>query len=104
MRIDGDNHLWLQSGRLGVEVPTQATGLIVDSPLGRFVDMGTEFTIDMQPAAGCEIHVFTGMVEMTPAAGERVPVRVTTGSAVSYDAATGDIKFLPYDEGRKLAL
>lgn len=104
VRIDGDNQLWLQSGRLGADVPVQATGLVVDSPLGRFVDLGTEFTIDMQPPTGCEIQVFTGMVELTPAAGERVPVRVTTGSAVSYDAAAGDVKFLPYDEAQKLAL
>jgi hypothetical protein len=104
VRIDGDNRLWLQTGRLGVEVPTQATGLVVDSPLGRFVDLGTEFTIAMQPETGCEIQVFTGMVEMTPADGDRVPVRVTTGSAVSYDAASGDVKFLPYDEGQKLVL
>lgn len=103
-RIDGDNRVWLQSGRIGVEVPAQATGMLVDSPFGQFVDMGTEFTIDLNPKVGCQIQVFTGMVEMRPIDSANRPVVVSLGSAVNYDAATGDVTFLTYDESKKLSL
>jgi hypothetical protein len=104
VRVDGENRLWLQSGRLGVEVPAQATGLVVDSPLGRFVDLGTDFTIDLDPEAGCQLHVFSGMVEFTPPGSEGQPVRVSLGSAVSYNPSTGDVSFLPYDAAQQLEL
>jgi ferric-dicitrate binding protein FerR (iron transport regulator) len=104
LRIDGPKALWLQSGRLGVDVPAQATGLVVTSPLARFVDLGTSFTIAMDPAVGCKLQVFAGMVEMTPGSGDAGPVRVSIGSAVSYDAATETVGFLAYDEADRLEL
>ena len=104
VRIDGDNRLWLQSGRLGVEVPAQATGLVVDCPTGRFVDLGTDFTIDLDRTSGCRLQVFTGMVEFTPAGSEGPPVRVSMGSAVSYNPSTGDVARLPYDAAQQLEL
>jgi hypothetical protein len=103
VRVKDDNRIWLESGRLGAAVPPQAMGLIVDSPLAQFVDMGTKFTIDLAPTTGCQIQVFDGMVEVRPADDSPL-VRVSEGSAISYDAATGDVGFVPYDEGHQLSL
>jgi ferric-dicitrate binding protein FerR (iron transport regulator) len=104
IRLEGVNRIWLESGRIGVAVPVQATGLIVDCAIGQFVDLGTDFTINLDPNAGCELHVFSGMVELTPHGAEDRPVSVSMGSAITCDRQSGDVEFVPYDEGQQLGL
>jgi len=104
-RIDGGNKLFLQTGRITVTVPRQATGFILESPMARFVDLGTEYTVDVRSPTRCELHVFSGLVEMQPNNVRRTDqLRVPGGRAISFDDASGDVETLPYESGERMAL
>ena len=104
-RIDAGDSLFLQSGRITVSVPRQASGFVVESPMARFVDLGTEFTLDMQPGSGCELHVFSGLVEMQPSDARRADqLRLPEGRAIKYDAASGAVETLSYQASERMSL
>jgi hypothetical protein len=104
-KIDAENLLYLRTGRITVTVPRQASGFIVESPVARFVDLGTEFTLDMQPGSGCELHVFSGLVEMQPRNAPRTDrLRIPEGRAIRYDAASGSVETLPYLAAERMSL
>ncbi len=101
LRVVGENTVWLESGRLAATVPRQAAGFAVETPLGRFVDLGTDFTLDLEPARSGRLYVFEGLVEMQPKIG---PVlQVQESRAVEYDAATGKIRRLEFGAAQRLA-
>jgi ferric-dicitrate binding protein FerR (iron transport regulator) len=104
-KIDAENLMYLQTGRITVAVPRQASGFVVESPVARFVDLGTEFTLDMQPDSGCELHVFSGLVEMQPRDARRADrLRIPEGRAIKYDAPSGSVETLPYQASERMAL
>ncbi|HEX6960682.1 MAG TPA: FecR domain-containing protein [Lacipirellula sp.] len=104
LSIVDDNRLRLDKGRLGATVPTQAVGFTVDTPLGEFVDLGTEFTLDLTTATTCKLYVFTGLVEVRPQRGGGRPFQVAQTQAVSYDSATDAAELIPIGDGEKLDL
>lgn len=105
IRMDAGNMLFLQTGRITITVPRQASGFAVESPVARFVDLGTEFTLDMQPESGCELHVFSGLVEMQPNDAHHADrLRVPEGRAIEYDAASGAVDTLPYQASERMSL
>ena len=105
LRIDAGDTLFLQSGRITISVPRQASGFIVESPVARFIDLGPEFTVDIQPQSHCELHVFSGLVEMQPNDSRHADqLRVPEGRAIQYDAASGAFVTLPYHEDERLSL
>lgn len=99
LRITQRNSISLESGQIGAAIPRQATGFQIDTTLGRFVDLGTEFTLNLVDARKCQLMVFRGLVELQPSEDAKGgPLRVPQGRAVSYDADNGEVVVLPYDE------
>jgi ferric-dicitrate binding protein FerR (iron transport regulator) len=96
----------LSAGRVGAQVPTQAIGFTVATPIARFVDLGTEFSVSLEPTNSCELQVFDGLVEMRlPQHADRAAeqLRISEGSAVRFDAGTFDVHSIPYDEEQRIA-
>ena len=105
VRMDSGRGLYLQTGRITVTVPRQASGFAVDSPIASFVDLGTDFTIDVKGDSACELHVFSGLIEMQPHVVRRIDrLRVPEGRAITYRADTGDVERLPFRMEEKLSL
>lgn len=96
----------LSAGRVGALVPTQAIGFTVATPVAQFVDLGTEFTLSLEPNNSCELQVFDGLVELqlqphAKRAAEQL--RISEGSAVRFDADTFDVRSIPYDEEQRIS-
>jgi hypothetical protein len=106
LHLVDDNRVGLTAGRVGATVPTQAIGFTVETASGDFVDLGTEFTVDLQSDGKCRLFVFTGMVEMRPKSPGRVsrPFQIPQTKAVTYDPVTDVADPLPIGEEVKLAL
>ncbi len=95
----------LHAGRAGAQVPTQAIGFTVATPIAKFVDLGTEFVVALEPTHSVSLQVFDGLVEMRlPAHAARAAekLRISEGSAVHFDAATFDVAAIPYDEEQRI--
>ncbi len=54
----------LERGRLHASVPHEAVGFAINTPGGSVVDLGTEFGVLVDGAGQCEVHVFSGSVEI----------------------------------------
>jgi ferric-dicitrate binding protein FerR (iron transport regulator) len=106
LRLEGDNAVRLERGRIGATVPPEATGFTVATTLGEFVDLGTDFSLDLTAPTRCELQVFSGLVEVRPARQARpnLPFKVPQTRAISYDATTGEAKRITYSDERKLSL
>ncbi|MGD9633730.1 MAG: hypothetical protein AB7G28_20320 [Pirellulales bacterium] len=95
----------LHAGRVGAQVPTQAIGFTVATPIAEFVDLGTEFTLALEADNSSTLQVFDGLVELRlPAHEARGPerLRISEGSAVRFEAASFDISSIPYDEEQRI--
>jgi hypothetical protein len=95
----------LHAGLAGAQVPTQAIGFTVATPIVKFVDLGTEFALALESTNSCTLQVFDGLVEIQlPAHAPRVgeTLRISEGSAVRFDAANFDVNVIPYDEEQRL--
>ena len=103
--VTDSNRLNLVRGRATIIVPRQASGFVVDTPVGRITDLGTEFTLAVSDAV-CDIIVFHGLVELTPRsnAPESGPLRVPRGEAVHYDGHTGKATPLEYNPELRMTL
>lgn len=84
------NELRLVRERLGAEIPTHATGVLVRLPIGDVVDSGTALTLDLPSEMTCRIQFIKGMVELRPSRGR--PVRIAEGTAFSCDAVN-DVRY-----------
>lgn len=82
-------HLVLRSGRLAARIDEEATGLVVTTPTGRVVDLGTEFGVGVGPTLETEVAVYDGVVELYGVAngmGETdPPKRITAGRSGRVD-------------------
>ena len=64
LRIDSGMRCFLTSGELSAIVPEVAQGFTVDTPLGRVVDLGTAFGVNVDEEI--EVQVFEGELELHP--------------------------------------
>jgi len=105
LRVDGGNQVRLEAGRIGAIVPPQAIGFTVETRSVRVVDLGTEFTLDLEPDGDCRLFVFSGLVEMQPAGDPQLnpPFKVPQTRGMSYDAATGVARIIPFEAGSRLS-
>ena len=91
----------LTSGRLTSKVPLQAVGFVVHTPLAQLTDLGTEFSTIIHPDNSLELHVFTGMVELTVESDVRqdegAPLRISEGVAVIVDGQSRVVRQVDYD-------
>jgi ferric-dicitrate binding protein FerR (iron transport regulator) len=96
----------LTAGFVAAKVPRQAVNFKVDTSLARFVDLGTEFTLDLKADKAFVLHVFEGMVEVRVderfgKAAQR-PARISDVHAVSFDVTSDDIKPYDFQPGKKM--
>lgn len=57
------SQMQLNQGMLFAEVPPQAIGFTVETPSARIVDLGTEFTVQVDARQSTEVQVLKGRVE-----------------------------------------
>lgn len=63
LQLLSSGEAYCESGKLSAHVPPQAKGFRIHTPKGTIVDLGTAFGLDVS-AAGAEVHVFEGEVEV----------------------------------------
>lgn len=73
-----------RSGRLSVEIPPQATGFEVQSPLLNIRDIGTKFLLEVSDET-CTAHVIQGKIEVKQLTGNWVEVNENVAIAVHRD-------------------
>ncbi|QNN23475.1 hypothetical protein HED60_14720 [Planctomycetales bacterium ZRK34] len=79
-----DNHTRLFHGELSAWVPQQAHGFTVDAPGAQVVDLGTEFSMNVNPLGDLRLQVTAGRVRLITADTSRL---VAAGDAWIVDAA-----------------
>jgi hypothetical protein len=106
LRLDSPASAHLVDGRIATKVPTHAIGFTVTSPLARFIDLGTAFTLDLKAESGFELYVFEGLVELQldERFGEAAEqqLRIADVRAVKFDATAGDVSTLPFNQGEQM--
>jgi hypothetical protein len=106
LRLDSANGAHLHHGRIAAKVPTTARGFIVASPLARFIDLGTEFTLQLVAEESFELHVFEGLVELQLdkrfGDSAQQPVRVAEVRAVTFDSDSGEVAVKQFEVGKQM--
>jgi hypothetical protein len=76
-RLDlaGAGRVILHQGKVSAKVPASAVGFTVETAAGKVVDRGTRFGVKAAPSGLIETHVFEGLVEVTPTALFKSPMR-----------------------------
>ena len=87
----------LVRGRVVVRVPQQALGFTLHSDAAAFVDLGTEFGVEVLEPGRANVHVIDGEVAFVPRDGANPSKTLRRGFAneVTVDGAVQDV---PYDE------
>ena len=98
LRIDSGMSCFLDSGELSAIVPEVAQGFTVDTPLGRVVDLGTAFGVNVDE--DIEVQVFEGELELHP---EKHAAKQSGSQQVSSGPA-GETVGLLAGAGRRMAL
>lgn len=88
-QIVDETHLILDAGRLSANVPPAGIGFTIDTPDAEVVDLGTEFSVDVEAGAS-EVHVLEGLVRVQPRTvppGEPRSLELRTSQAIRIDKA-----------------
>lgn len=89
IEVLGSNRLFLRSGRIVPFVPPAATGFTVVSPTGEVIDLGTEFSVNVDPSGRTDVYVLEGHVDVSRGHEDRnAPLRMSQGfgSRLSVDS------------------
>ena len=62
-KLINDNAMSIRLGKLRAHVPKVAIGFSVDLPMGRVVDLGTDFGVEVHPEGSAEVFVYRGKVQ-----------------------------------------
>lgn len=90
IEVLGASRLFLRSGRIVPFVPPAATGFTVVSPTGEVIDLGTEFSVNVDASGRTEVYVLEGEVDVAQGHADRgAPLRMSQGfgSRLAVDAA-----------------
>jgi len=82
LELQGPTRIFLHRGRIVPYVPPAGRGFTVLSPAGRVVDLGTEFSLDVEPSGVSKVHVIDGAVRVENDDGSP-STNLTAGYAVS---------------------
>ena len=63
-KLETDEQMFLQNGRLTAKVPSGAEGFKLNTPNAMMIDLGTEFGVIVSEAGQSELHVFEGEVKL----------------------------------------
>jgi len=97
-KLTSTNSLFLDKGKLVATVGPQAFGFTVDTPTAKYVDLGTEFGVEVKGTGASEVHVFKGEVALH-AGSDQAKISVLQGQARQVNAA-GSVEAIPYQEAR----
>ena len=67
LSLEHSNRGYLEYGRLTAEVPSRASGFVINTPRLNVVDIGTRFGVSVAPNGDTEVHVMQGVVEASRA-------------------------------------
>ena len=80
IEVLGSGRLFLRSGRIVPFVPPAATGFTVVSPTGEVIDLGTEFSVNVDASGRTDVYVLDGQVDVAQGHADRsAPVRMSQG-------------------------
>lgn len=80
IEVLGSSRLFLRSGRIVPFVPPAATGFTVVSPTGEVIDLGTEFSVNVDASGRTDVYVLDGQVDVAQGHADRsAPVRMSQG-------------------------
>jgi ferric-dicitrate binding protein FerR (iron transport regulator) len=63
-KLETDEQMFLQNGRLTAKVPPGAEGFKLNTPNAMMIDLGTEFGVVVSETGQSELHVFQGEVKL----------------------------------------
>ena len=95
LRVDSDMECFLQSGKLTVLAPPEATRFTVKSPTGNVIDLGTEFGVVVDANGHMDVHVLDGEVELE--VGDEERRRLVENEAATIDPTNKQIHDMPID-------
>lgn len=90
----------LLSGRLVAHVPQQALGFTLHSAAAAFVDLGTEFGVEIDQIGAASIHVLDGEVALVSEKKSASPSRTLRYGAANKVSSEGAIADIPFDGAR----
>ncbi|QDU89080.1 FecR protein [Pirellulimonas nuda] len=92
----------LERGGASAQVPTQAIGFTLSTPLARITDLGTEFRLRWLDESRFDLHVFDGLVEVGLNRRFKhaldAPLTISEGRSIRFDAETGELQTLDFEE------
>jgi hypothetical protein len=105
--IESPSHVKLGRGRLSANVPAEAVGFSVRTPVAAVVDLGTEFGVHSNEAGGTDVHVFRGQVALGRPSGngsrkellgEGRARRFRADGSTSEELLADELAFVSYQE------
>lgn len=95
--ITGSNDGVLAYGKFVANVPKGAEGFTVDYPMGKVVDLGTEFGVDLSQKGDLSVGVFKGKVELHTKGSDHVSL-IEEDHALNHSPNSPDtISSIPFD-------
>lgn len=87
MLID-PNSLTVMRGKLRAHVPKVAVGFTVNLPMGKVIDLGTDFGVEVHPEGSSEVYVYRGKVSYQGIdfEGNEVVKELSSGEAIYLDS------------------
>ncbi|QDU11377.1 LamG-like jellyroll fold domain-containing protein [Gimesia aquarii] len=73
----------LHNGKVRIHVPPQARGFVIETSKAQYVDLGTEFAVEVKDNGNQELHVFDGEVEVRPRADNLSKRLIKSGTGLS---------------------
>ncbi|MCG8525472.1 MAG: NPCBM/NEW2 domain-containing protein, partial [Opitutales bacterium] len=94
--------IFLEYGKVYAHVSETGQGFTVDTPHTRFIDLGTEFGIEVTESNSSELHVLEGKVQVYAGKdGKTMSSRTAyTNEAFRFEAESGQLYSVPIDDKR----
>jgi ferric-dicitrate binding protein FerR (iron transport regulator) len=86
LRFIDPMHATVLRGKVTVDVGPRGKGFILDTPVTRVVDLGTQFGVEAQPDGHTDVMVIKGNIELFGRDGARRTAKLEQGEAVRVDA------------------
>ena len=82
LEVTSPLHGILHSGKIRCFVPESASGFVIEASGTRYLDLGTEFGLEVQPGGQQELHVFDGEVAVSSLSGSRSSQLIRSGNGL----------------------
>lgn len=81
--LKGREVMMLHRGRISAKIPKGASEFTIETPSATVIDHGTEFAVQVDEKDDSEVHVFDGIVSVTPRSGSAMHPMVLHGQSAS---------------------